>query len=59
MSPNPAGGTPGEPQQLLQIVNAQSPNEILASQPLADTTSVRIDGNGFDVNLTIDASVSA
>src|SRR5262245_25114234 len=42
----------------LQVVNTNNPSQVLASKPLLDiTTGVHIDGAGFDVNLTIDASV--
>ena len=42
----------------LQVVNTTSPSQVLASAALSDITSgVRIEGAGFDVNLTIDASV--
>src|SRR3954468_24023463 len=43
--------------QLLQIVNSQTPTKVLASQSLANTTSVQIDANGFNVQLTVDTSV--
>src|SRR5262245_23286622 len=41
-----------------EIVNADSPSEIIVSRPLRDISSgVRIDGAGYDVRLTIDRSV--
>ena len=42
----------------LQVVNTTLPSQVFASKALsAITTGVRIEGSGFNVNLTIDASV--
>src|SRR5262249_13812791 len=42
----------------LQIVDTANGSVVHASKPLGDITSgVHIDGAGFDVNLTVDASV--
>ena len=44
----------------LQVVNTAIPSQVFASKALsAITTGVFIDGSGFNVNLTIDASVPA
>src|SRR5262245_13715173 len=42
----------------LQIIDTGDPSQVRASRPLsAITTGVRIEGNGYDVGLTIDASL--
>src|SRR5262249_10519340 len=42
----------------LQIVDTDAPSVVQAAKPLSDITGgVRIEANGFNVNLTIDASV--
>lgn len=44
----------------VQIVETSEPATILASKPLAEITAgVRIEGNAFDVSLTMDGSLSA
>src|SRR5262245_20514269 len=43
----------------LQVVDTNRLSVVRASKPLGQITDgVRIEGNGFDVNLTVDASVS-
>jgi hypothetical protein len=42
----------------IQIVKTQAPFEVLTSRPMAEISAgVRVEGNGHDVSLTIDASV--
>ena len=42
----------------LQVVDTTNPLQVFASKPLSEVvTGVRIDGAGFNANLTIDASV--
>ncbi|HVK12614.1 MAG TPA: hypothetical protein VM597_27945, partial [Gemmataceae bacterium] len=42
----------------LQVINSTNPAEVFASKALSEvTTGARIEGAGFDVSLTIDATV--